>query len=84
MAKDTTTPVIVACCRTVIGRAHAEKGLYRNVRGDELAAAVVRAAVERSGASMAFDGVFLLGTATDAVRCSKVLRGEPHREHAAA
>jgi len=49
MAKDTTTPVIVACCRTVIGRAHAEKGLYRNVRGDELAAAVVRAAVERSG-----------------------------------
>lgn len=49
MAKETTTPVIVACCRTAIGRAHAEKGLYRNVRGDELAAAVVRAAVERSG-----------------------------------
>ncbi len=44
-----TTPVIVAACRTAIGRAHAEKGVYRNVRGDELAAAVVRAAVERSG-----------------------------------
>ncbi len=49
MANDTTTPVIVGCCRTAIGRAHAEKGLYRNVRGDELAAAVVRATVERSG-----------------------------------
>ncbi len=43
------TPVIVAACRTAIGRAHAEQGLFRNVRGDELAAAVVRAAVDRSG-----------------------------------
>jgi acetyl-CoA acyltransferase len=44
-----TTPVVVACCRTAIGRAHAEKGVFRHVRGDELAAAAVRAAVERSG-----------------------------------
>ena len=44
-----TTPVVVACCRTAIGRAHAERGLYRHVRGDELAAAVVRAVVDRSG-----------------------------------
>ena len=44
-----TTPVVVACCRTAIGRAHAERGVFRSVRGDELAAAVVRAAVERSG-----------------------------------
>jgi acetyl-CoA acyltransferase len=44
-----TTPVVVACCRTAIGRAHAERGAFRKVRGDELAAAVVRAAVERSG-----------------------------------
>lgn len=43
------TPVIVACCRTAIGRSHAERGLFRHVRGDELAAAVVAAAVERSG-----------------------------------
>jgi len=42
-------PVVVACCRTAIGRAHAERGVFRRVRGDELAAAVVRAAVERSG-----------------------------------
>ena len=44
-----TTPVVVACCRTAIGRAHPEKGVFRHVRGDELAAAVVRAAVERAG-----------------------------------
>ncbi|MFM7137175.1 MAG: hypothetical protein ACKO1M_08925, partial [Planctomycetota bacterium] len=44
-----TTPVVVAACRTAIGRAHPEKGLFRHVRGDELATAVVRAAVERSG-----------------------------------
>jgi acetyl-CoA acyltransferase len=45
----TTTPVIVAACRTAIGRSHPEKGIFRHVRGDELAAAAVRAAVERSG-----------------------------------
>jgi len=44
-----TTPVVVACCRTAIGRAHAERGLFRHVRGDELAAAVVRGVIERSG-----------------------------------
>ena len=44
-----TTPVVVACCRTAIGRSHADRGLFRNVRGDELAAAVVQAVVERSG-----------------------------------
>ena len=43
------TPVIVAACRTAIGRAHPEKGVFRQVRGDELATAAVRAAVERSG-----------------------------------
>ena len=45
----TTTPVVVACCRTAIGRAHAERGVFRRMRGDELAAAVIRAVVERSG-----------------------------------
>lgn len=44
-----TTPVVVACCRTAIGRSHPDRGLFRQVRGDELAAAVVKAAVERSG-----------------------------------
>lgn len=44
-----TTPVIVACCRTAIGRGHPERGLFRHVRGDDLAAAVIRAVVEASG-----------------------------------
>ncbi len=43
------TPVIVACCRTAIGRSHADRGLFRGVRGDELASAAVTAAVARSG-----------------------------------
>lgn len=41
--------VIVDCVRTPIGRAHAEKGVYRDVRSDDLAVAVVRAIVERTG-----------------------------------
>ena len=44
-----TTPVVIGCCRTAIGRAHATKGLFRHVRGDELAAAAVRGVVDRSG-----------------------------------
>ncbi|RLT15395.1 MAG: thiolase family protein [Planctomycetota bacterium] len=43
------TPVVVACCRTAIGRSHPERGLFRQVRGDELAAAVVKEVVNRSG-----------------------------------
>ncbi|NBT12107.1 MAG: acetyl-CoA C-acyltransferase, partial [Planctomycetia bacterium] len=44
-----TNPVIVAACRTAIGQAHADRGLFRHVRGDELAAAAIGAAVDRSG-----------------------------------
>jgi acetyl-CoA acyltransferase len=44
-----TEPVVVACCRTAIGRAHPDRGIFRHVRGDELAAAVIAAAVDRSG-----------------------------------
>ena len=40
--------VIVACARTAVGRAHKEKGVFRDVRGDDLAVAAVRAVVERS------------------------------------
>jgi acetyl-CoA acyltransferase len=43
------TAVIVDCCRTPIGRSHAEKGVFRDVRSDDLAVAVVRALVERTG-----------------------------------
>lgn len=55
------TPVIVACCRTAIGRSHAERGLFRHVRGDELATAAVVAAVERSGVEPATIEDLLLG-----------------------
>src|SRR4029077_9085425 len=41
--------VIIDSCRTPIGRAHAEKGVFRDVRSDDLAVAVVRAIVDRTG-----------------------------------
>jgi acetyl-CoA acyltransferase len=41
--------VIVEALRTPIGRAHKDKGVFRDVRSDDLAVAVVRALVERSG-----------------------------------
>lgn len=43
------TAVIVDAVRTPIGRAHAERGVYRDVRGDDLAVAVIKALVERTG-----------------------------------
>jgi acetyl-CoA acetyltransferase family protein len=55
------TPVIVACCRTPVGRSHAERGLYRHVRGDELATLAVAAAVERSGVDPSTVEDLLLG-----------------------
>lgn len=44
-----TTAVIVDCCRTPIGRAHPERGAFRDVRSDDLAAHVISALVERTG-----------------------------------
>lgn len=55
------TPVIVDAVRTPIGRAHAERGVYRDVRGDDLAVAVVRALVERTGVDPAAIEDVLLG-----------------------
>lgn len=45
----THQPVLVACCRTAIGRSHASRGCFRHVRGDELAARVLGETVRRSG-----------------------------------
>lgn len=56
-----TTPVVVACYRTAIGRSHPDRGIFRNVRGDDLASAVVRAVVERSGVDPATIEDVLLG-----------------------
>ena len=41
--------VIVDCVRTPVGRAHKEKGIFREVRSDDLAVEVVEALVERTG-----------------------------------
>ncbi len=43
------TAVIVDAVRTPIGRAHPDRGIYRATRGDDLAVAMVRALVERTG-----------------------------------
>jgi acetyl-CoA acyltransferase len=56
-------PVIVACARTPIGRAHKDKGVFRNVRSDDLAATIVRAVVERSGIDPQQIDDVVLGTA---------------------
>src|SRR5947208_13848745 len=42
------TPVIVDCVRTPIGRAHKEKGWFRDTRSDDLAVACIKALVERT------------------------------------
>ncbi len=41
--------VVVDCCRTPIGRSNAEKGIYRDVRSDDLAANVIQGLLERTG-----------------------------------
>src|SRR5262245_45773310 len=41
--------VIIDAVRTPIGRAHPEKGIYRDVRADELSADLMNALLERVG-----------------------------------
>ncbi|MCA9144989.1 MAG: acetyl-CoA C-acyltransferase FadA [Planctomycetales bacterium] len=55
------TAVVVDCLRTPIGRAHKERGLFRDVRSDDLAVACVKALVERSGIDPAGIEDILLG-----------------------
>jgi acetyl-CoA acyltransferase len=43
------TAVVVDCLRTPIGRSHKDRGLYRDVRSDDLAVACIKALVERTG-----------------------------------
>jgi acetyl-CoA acyltransferase len=79
-----TTPVVVACCRTAIGRSHAERGVFRWVRGDELATAVVRAVVERSGVDPDTIEDVILGATQqrgelggNVARCAALMAGLP-------
>jgi len=46
---DMKTAVVVDCVRTPIGRAHKDRGLFRDVRSDDLAVACVKALIERTG-----------------------------------
>ena len=41
--------VIIDAVRTPIGRAHPEKGIYRDVRADDLSADLMNALIERTG-----------------------------------
>lgn len=41
--------VVVDCVRTAVGRAHRDRGLFRDVRGDDLAVACVQSLLERTG-----------------------------------
>jgi acetyl-CoA acyltransferase len=45
------TAVVVDCLRTPIGRAHAERGYFRDIRSDDLAVACVDALIARTGIS---------------------------------
>ena len=49
MSATVNQAVVIDCVRTPIGRAHKERGWYRDVRSDDLAAHCVRALVERTG-----------------------------------
>ncbi|MDH3719141.1 MAG: acetyl-CoA C-acyltransferase, partial [Planctomycetota bacterium] len=40
--------VVVDCVRTPIGRSHPERGVFRDVRSDDLAVEVVKALIERN------------------------------------
>ena len=55
------TAVIVDCLRTPIGRAHKDRGLFRDVRSDDLAVAGVKSIVERTGINPAEIEDILLG-----------------------
>ena len=41
--------VVIDCVRTPIGRAHKDRGWFRDVRSDDLAVACIQALVERTG-----------------------------------
>lgn len=43
------TAVVVDCVRTPIGRAHPRRGLFRDVRSDDLAVTCVNALIQRTG-----------------------------------
>ncbi len=55
--------VIVDAVRTPIGRSHAERGVYRDTRSDDLAAACVQSLVARTGIDPSLIDDLVLGCA---------------------
>src|SRR5438874_12442211 len=53
--------VVIDCVRTPIGRAHKEKGWFRDVRSDDLAVACIKTLVERTGIDPALVEDVILG-----------------------
>src|SRR3954452_21317 len=53
--------VVIDCVRTPIGRAHKERGWFRDVRSDDLAVACVKALMERTGIDPALVEDVVLG-----------------------
>jgi acetyl-CoA acyltransferase len=53
--------VIIDSVRTAVGRSHKEKGVFRHVRSDDLATAVVKALIERTGIDPAVVEDLVLG-----------------------
>jgi acetyl-CoA acyltransferase len=53
--------VIVDCVRTPVGRAHKERGWFRDVRSDDLAVACIKALIERTGIDRAVVEDVVLG-----------------------
>jgi acetyl-CoA acyltransferase len=78
------TPVVVDCVRTPVGRAHKDKGVFRDVRSDDLAVAVVQALVERTGIDPKQIEDVVLGNTQqqgeqgfDVARCVALMAGLP-------
>ena len=76
--------VIVDCVRTPVGRAHKEKGVYRDVRSDDLAVSVVKALVARTGIDPAHIEDVVMGNTQqvgeqgmNAARCIGLMAGMP-------
>ena len=61
MTGASTNAVVIDCVRTPIGRAHKERGWFRDVRSDDLAVACIRALVERTGIDPALVEDVILG-----------------------
>src|SRR5947209_10254765 len=53
--------VVIDCVRTSIGRAHKEKGWFRDVRSDDLAVTCIKAILERTGIDPALVEDVVLG-----------------------